>query len=67
MSQHEYSVPLAKPRTPEEMAIAGEAYLNGKMAEQARILKLLDGEEKAGYVIDVLVALRKKIEETGKY
>lgn len=66
MSQHEYGVPLASAK-PHEMDAVAKAYDAGKIAEQKRILELLGGELRYGYAIDVLTALRKKIEETGKY
>ena len=66
MSQHEYNVPLAAAK-PYEMDAVAKAYWAGKESEQKRILELLGGELKYGYSIDLLAALRKKIEETGKY
>ena len=64
MSQFEYSVPLADAK-PHQMDAVGKAYRAGQQAEQERILKLLGGISKHGYVQDALFAIQKKIRETG--
>lgn len=66
MSQHEYIVPLASAK-PHQMDAVARAYWAGVEAEQKRILELLGGELKYGFTVDLLTALRKDIERTGKY
>lgn len=67
MSQHEYSVGLARPRTKEELSMVRDAYLLGKKGERERILKILSLLSSGGIVSEALFSLVKRIEEENTF